>query len=115
MRATSRLKPRQLSGTQINIWLEPKHGQTASKAFYTILAGQLEDLTTAIGLPRSMVTIEFPGNSAHYSVTMHKTSLPVSAFRRLGLWLTASKKVTREFAGIQERLENLTRNYQKSF
>ena len=106
---------RQLSETQIDIWLEPKHGLTTSKAFYTILAGQLEDLTTAIGLPRSMVTIKFPGKSAHYSVTMYKTSLPVSAFRRLGRWLTASKMVTQEFAGIQERLENLTRDHQRSF
>ena len=106
---------RQLSETQIDIWLEPKHGLTTSKAFYTILAGQLEDLTTAIGLPRSMVTIKFTGKSAHYSVTMYKTSLPISAFRRLGRWLTASKMVTREFAGIQERLENLTRDYQRSF
>ena len=106
---------RQLSETQIDIWLEPKHGLTTSKAFYTILAGQLEDLTTAIGLPRSRVTIKFPGKSAHYSVTMYKTSLLVSAFRRLGRWLTASKMVTREFAGIQERLENLTRDYQRSF
>ena len=105
---------RQLSETQIDIWLEPKHGLTTSKAFYTILAGQLEDLTTAIGLPRSMVTIKFPGKSAHYSVTMYKTSLPVSAFRRLGRWLTASKMVTQEFAGIQERLENLTRDHQRS-
>ena len=68
----------QLSETQIDIWLEPKHGQNTSKAFYTILVGQLEDLTTAIGLPRSMVTIKFQGKSAHYSVTMYKTSLPVS-------------------------------------
>ena len=106
---------RQLSETQIDIWLEPKHGLTTSKAFYTILAGQLEDLTTTIGLPRSMVTIKFTGMSAHYSVTMYKTSLPISTFRRLGRWLTASKMVTREFAGIQERLENLTRDYQRSF
>ena len=106
---------RQLSETQIDIWLEPKHGLTTSKAFYTILAGQLEDLTTTIGLPRSMVTIKFTGMSAHYSVTMHKTSLPISALRRLGRWLTASKMVTREFAGIQERLENLTHDHQRSF
>ena len=106
---------RQLSETQIDIWLEPKHGLTTSKAFYTILAGQLEDLTTTIGLPRSTVTIKFTGMSAHYSVTMYKTSLPISTFRRLGRWLTASKIVTREFAGIQERLENLTRDYQRSF
>ena len=106
---------RQLSETQIDIWLKPKHGLTTSKAFYTILAGQLEDLTTTIGLPRSMVTIKFTGMSAHYSVTMYKTSLPISTFRRLGRWLTASKMVTREFAGIQERLENLTRDYQRSF
>ena len=106
---------RQLSETQIDIWLEPKHGLTTSKAFYTILAGQLEDVTTAIGLPRSKVTTEFPGKSAHYCVTIHKTRQPVYAFRRLGLWLTASKMVTREFAGTQERLENLTRDYQMSF
>ena len=106
---------RQLSETQIDIWLEPKHGLTTSKAFYTILAGQLEELTTTIGLPRSMVTIKFTDMSAYYSVTMYKTSLPMSTFRRLGRWLTASKMVTREFAGIQERIENLTRDYQRSF
>ena len=106
---------RQLSETQIDIWLKPRHGLTTSKAFYTILAGQLEDLTTAIGLPRSMVKIAFSGKTAHYSVTMYKASLPVFAFRRLCLWLTASKTITREFAGIQQRLENLTRDYQRSF
>jgi hypothetical protein len=56
-------KARQLSETQIDIQLETKHGLPCSKAFYTVLAGQIEDLTTAIGLPRPMVTITFRGQS----------------------------------------------------
>ena len=103
-----------LSDTQIDLRVETKPGMTASKAFYTILAGQIEDLTTAIGLPRSRVTMMFQDRCAHYFITIHKSSLPVSAFRRLGRWFTASKMVTREFAGIQERMDNLTSDYQRS-
>ena len=67
-------KARQLSDIQIDIQLETKHGLPCSTAFYTVLAGQIEDLTTAIGLPRSMVTITFRGQSVLYSVTIYKTS-----------------------------------------
>jgi PAS domain-containing protein len=104
-----------LSDTQIDLRVQTKRDMTASKAFYTILAGQIEDLTTAIGLPQARVTMTFQDRFAHYFITIHKTSLPVSAFRRLGRWFTASKMVTREFAGIQERLENLTSDYQRAF
>lgn len=103
-----------LSDTQIEIRLETKQDLATSQAFYTILAGQMEDLTTAIGLPRSMVTMTFRDQTARYSVLIRKTSLPVSAFRRLARWFTASKMVTREFSGIQTRLENVTRDYQRS-
>ena len=105
----------QLSDTQIDIWLKPKHDLAISKAFYTIFAGQIENLTTAIGLPRSRVTMKFRGRSAKYSVTIHKTSLPVSVFRQLNRWLNASRMIRREFSGIQERLENQASDYQRSF
>ncbi|MGV0035524.1 MAG: ATP-binding protein [Candidatus Azotimanducaceae bacterium WSBS_2022_MAG_OTU7] len=104
-----------ISDTQIDIRMKTKQSLATSKVFYTILAGQIEDLTTAIGLPRAVVTMNLREQRAHYSVFLHKTSVPVSAFRRFGRWLTASKTVTREFAGIQERLENLTRDYQRLF
>lgn len=105
----------QLSDTKIDIRLTPKHDLTVSKAFYTIISGQIENLTTAIGLPRSMVTIKFRGRSAHYTVTIHKTSFPVSVFRQLDRWLNASRMITREISGIQERFENQARDYQRSF
>jgi len=104
----------QQSAGRLIVRISMKDGACACYPFYTILAGQMEGLTAALGLPYASVTLEPDDRGVCYTVEYPVPSILTSLTRRIGTWLTSSRTVTREFAIVQESYERLLIQHQET-
>ena len=99
---------------QLTIRMTMKAGAKTCYPFYTILAGQIEALTEAMGLRRALVTMKPVKGGAAYTVDYSNTGLFLFMARRALRWLKASRAVTREFALLRDAHERLLREHSEA-
>ena len=83
---------------QLLVRLQVKKGLQPCYPYLSILSGQMEGLTEALGLPRASVTMKPTSAGATYTVDYQESGWLVTAARRLWYWWRSYFVVTREFA-----------------
>ncbi len=86
-----------------------KEGLQPCYPYLSILSGQMEGLTEALGLPRAEVTMQSIPNGALYSVKYQESGWPITTGRRVWNWWKSYFIITREFAAMQKQFDDLRR------
>lgn len=92
---------------RLSVRLQVKEGLQPCYPYLSILSGQMEGLTEALGLPRASVTMKPTSSGATYTVDYQERGWLVTAARRLWYWWRSYFVVTREFAVLLSEHEQL--------
>lgn len=98
----------QITPNKLLINLTMKEGAKNSYPFFTMLAGQMEGLTQALGLRPASVTMKTVDRGAIFTINLPSQGI-MSIFRRMKSWWMASRQVTGEFANLRQDHEELLR------
>ena len=102
---------RQAAGRRLVISMAMKDGAQPCHPFYTVLAGQMEGLTEALGLAPAAVTLKPAARGAFYIVDYPEEGNTARVVRQFMAWMAAPRLITREFAVLQRAHEELAGDY----
>jgi len=92
---------------RLTVRLQVKEGMQPCYPYLSILSGQMEGLTEALGLPKASVTMKPITAGAVYTVDYRESGWLITAARRLWYWWRSYFVVTREFAVLLSEHEQL--------
>ena len=102
---------RQAAGRRLAISITMKDGAQPCHPFYTVLAGQMEGLTEALGLVPASVALKPVARGGFYIVDYPEEGNTALVVRQVMAWMAAPRLINREFAVLQRAHEELASDY----